>query len=101
MEINLAFDLPVYLTKLREGPQQSLQLVMGSEEGDAGLCSLVSSERMHGNDSKLHQGRFSLDIGKHLFTKSVAKHWNRLPREVIDVPSPPILRDVCTIPLIA
>ncbi|KFO59293.1 hypothetical protein N302_16025, partial [Corvus brachyrhynchos] len=38
------------------------------------------------NDSKLHQGRFRLDIGKHFFTKRVVKHWNRLSREMVDAP---------------
>ncbi|KFQ34855.1 hypothetical protein N332_14503, partial [Mesitornis unicolor] len=38
------------------------------------------------NDFKLKEGRFSLDIRKKLFPLRLERHWNRLPREVIDVP---------------
>ena len=54
----------------------------GCGEGGAELFSLVSSDRMHGNGSKLCQ-----DIRKHFSTKRVVEHWNRLPREVVDAPS--------------
>ncbi|KFO89913.1 hypothetical protein N320_04131, partial [Buceros rhinoceros silvestris] len=36
---------------------------------------------------KLKEGRFSLDIKNTFFTMRVVKHWNRLPKEVVDVPS--------------
>ena len=61
-----------------------LQYLKGSnrKEGDR-LFSRVCGDRTMGNDFKLKEHRFRLDIRKKSFTVKVERH--RLPRDVVDV----------------
>ena len=58
-----------------------------------GLISQVISDGTRGDGRKLCQGRFRSDIKKNCFTERMVRHWDRLPRKVVESPSMEVLKN--------
>ena len=53
------------------------------KEGDS-LFSRVCDDKTRGNGLELKESRFMSDIRKESSTVKMVRHWNRLPRDVVD-----------------
>jgi len=52
-----------------------------------GLFTRARRDRTRGNNLKLKEDRFRLDIRKKSLNIRVVRHWKRFPRGAVDVPS--------------
>ncbi|KFQ89053.1 hypothetical protein N337_02950, partial [Phoenicopterus ruber ruber] len=74
--------------RLRGNLRAAFQYLKGAyKKAGEGLFRRASRVPVtRGNGFKLKEGRFRLDRRKKFFPMRVVRHWNRLPREVVDAP---------------
>ena len=81
----------LYKRRLREDLVAAYNLIRGQQQGLGGsLFTRAPLGVTRNNGHKLREDRFRLDIRKNYFT--VARAWNRLPREVVLSPSREIFK---------
>jgi len=74
--------------RLQDNLIATFQYLKGAYRKDGeNLFSKACCDRTRSNGFKLREGRFRLDIRKKIFTTRVLKHWNGLPKEVVEAPS--------------
>lgn len=61
--------------RAEECPHCSLQLSQGGSRGGGADHPLMTSNRIRGNRTELHWGKFRLDTRKRLFFERVVSHW--------------------------
>lgn len=63
-----------------------LYLIKAYKKIGGGLFTNACSDRKRYNSFELKDGGFRLDTKNKLFTVRMVRHWNRLSREILDVP---------------